>query len=501
MEPNVGQILEKRASLTPNRVGWIDSETGGRYRYEDLDQRANRAVNFLREEYGVSQGDRVSVLAFNGLHYSDLFFGLGKIGAILSPLNWRLAVPELNYILEDSSPEVVLYDEKCHDGLEKLMDSYEDSEWIHLSRYEEALREVGAKRPRPSDPIEKEDPHAILYTSGTTGRPKGAILPHRMILWNSTNTITSWGFTREDVAPVFTSQFHSGGLNVVMTPIYHIGGSVVVPEKFDPEGALELIERNSATVVFMVPAMFQMMSETDLFSEIDLSSIRFLISGGAPCSEAIKRPYRDRGLVFKEGYGLTEAGINCFSQTAAESLQREGSVGKPIFHGEAKIVDEEGREAPDDEVGELLISGPHVFSGYWDKPDETAESFTEDWFHTGDLARRDQEGYYYIEGRKKDMIISGGENVYLAEVERVLKLHPGVADAALFGVPHEKWGEVGKAVVVPEEGRKVSEEDLLEHCRENLADYKVPKSVVRAESLPRNAYGKLQRDKVVEEYG
>lgn len=500
MDANVGQILEKRARLTPNRVGWIDGDTGDRYRYSDLNDRANRAVNFLRQQHDISQGDRVSLLALNGLHYSDLYYGLGKIGAILAPLNWRLAAPELEYILGDCAPEIVLYDEKSHDELNQLKDSYTDGEWVHLSEYEQALEQASSDRPEPTEPISEDDPHAILYTSGTTGRPKGAILPHRMVLWNSTNTVVSWGLTAEDVAPIFTPQFHSGGLNVVMSPLYHLGGTVVVPEQFDPEHALQLIERNSATVVFMVPAMFQMMSELDQFDEADLSSIKFLISGGAPCSESIKLPYQNRGLVFKEGYGLTEAGINCFSQTAADSLQREGSVGKPIFHGEGKIVDDHNDQVGVDEVGELLLSGPHVFSGYWEKPEETEQAFIDDWFHTGDLARRDEDGYFYIEGRKKDMIISGGENIYLAEVERVLKLHPDVADAALFGVPHDKWGEVGRAVIVVEQGQSVSDQELIEHCKENLAGYKVPKSFVTADSLPRNTYGKLERDKVEQEF-
>lgn len=501
MDAFVGQILEKRADLTPNRIGWVDWDSGDRYRYRELDQRANKAVHFLRDEYDVRQGDRVGILALNGLHYSDLYFGLGKIGAILTPLNWRLARPELEYILGDCQPKVVLYDGESSEYTQKLMNSFDQTDWISLSEYESGLKNASSSRVKPETPIDRNDPHAILYTSGTTGKPKGAILPHRMILWNSTNTIVSWQLVPDDVAPIFTPQFHSGGLNVVLTPIYHLGGRVVTTKEFDPEDALQLIERESATVVFMVPTMFRMMSETDMFSKVDLSSIRFLISGGAPCSEAIKNPYRERGLIFKEGYGLTEAGINCFSQTPAETMIKEGSVGRPIFHGEAKIVDDEGNEVESGKIGELVLKGPHVFSGYWENPEATEEAFTGEWFHTGDLASNDADGYYYIEGRKKDMIISGGENIYLAEVEDVLQKHPAVDDAALLGVPDDKWGEVGKAIVVVEEGKTVSEDELTEYCRENLARYKVPKYFERIDSLPRNAYGKLQRDKVEEKFG
>ncbi|MBS3786767.1 long-chain fatty acid--CoA ligase [Candidatus Bipolaricaulota bacterium] len=501
MEPDVGQILERRANLTPNKVGWVDWDQGKRLRYDELNRRANKAANCFREEHGIQKGDRVSVLALNGVHYSDLYFGLGKIGAILAPLNWRLAEPELEYILGDCEPEIVLYDDECSEHTEELKGSYTDANWIHLSEYEKALETASAERPEPSTPVKKEEPHAILYTSGTTGRPKGAMLPHRMILWNSVNTVTSWGLTEDDIAPVVTPQFHTGGLNTVLTPLYHVGGRVVVTKEFDPEDTLRMVERESATVVFMVPVMFQMMSETDLFSRADLSSIRFLISGGAPAPESVKETYRERGLVFKEGYGLTEVGNNCFSETAAESLQKEGSVGKPVIHENARIADDQGDEVSPGEIGELLLAGPHVFSGYWKKPEETEEAFTDDWFHTGDLARMDEEGYFYIEGRKKDMIISGGENIYLAEVERVLKEHPDVADAALIGVPDETWGEVGHAIIVPSEGSQVDEEELEEYCENQIASYKVPKSFERAEKLPRNSYGKLERDRVEKKFG
>ncbi|MFB6290401.1 MAG: long-chain fatty acid--CoA ligase [Candidatus Bipolaricaulia bacterium] len=501
MEPDVGQILERRASLTPNRIGWVDWNEDERYRYAELDRRANKAVNYLQKQYGIEKGDRVSVLALNGLHYSDLFFGLGKIGAIFAPLNWRLSEPELEYILGDCEPELVIYDEENSGHSEELKETYPDASWIHLKEYEKELDAASTKRPRASKPIEKEDPHAILYTSGTTGRPKGAILPHRMILWNSVNTVMSWGLNENDIAPVVTPQFHTGGLNTVLTPMYHIGGRVVVTKGFDSSDTLKMIERESATVVFMVPVMFQMMSETELFPKTDLSSIRFLISGGAPAPESVKKTYRDRGLVFKEGYGLTEVGNNCFSQTAAESRQKEGSVGKPVIHENAIIADEDGNEVEPDQIGELLLSGPHVFSGYWKKPEETENAFTDDWFHTGDLASVDEDGYFYIEGRKKDMIISGGENIYLAEVERVLKEHSDIDDAALIGIPDDKWGEVGHAIVVPAKGYELDEEELKEHCKSNIANYKVPKSFEVADELPRNSYGKLERDQVEEKFG
>lgn len=496
MEPNVAQVLEKRARLTPNRVGLVEWETGRRFRYEELEERARRVANYLSKR-GVHKGERVSILAPNGVYYADLFFGLAKLGAILVPLNWRLALPEQAYILNDSEPKALFYGKEYKETVERLKPQVKVRHYIDLDDY------IEDSSPEPPPPVEvsPEDPHTIFYTSGTTGRPKGAILPHRMVLWNSVNTIVSWGLTQDDVAPVFTPMFHSGGFNVVLVPLFHVGGRIVLTRAFEAEEALRLIERERATVIFMVPTMFRMLSEAPNFPETDFGSVKFLISGGAACPVELIRLYQGTGLVFKQGFGMTEVGVNCFSMTAEESFRKLGSVGKPIFHSEAKIIDDAGREVGAEEVGELLISGPHVCSGYWNRPEETGQALVAGWFHTGDLARRDRDGFYYIVGRKKEMIISGGENIYLAEVEQVIASHPQVKEAAVIGVPDPKWGEVGRAVVVVKPGGSVTEHEIKEFCNGKLARYKIPKSVVFAETLPRTPYGKVIRAELRRRFG
>lgn len=499
MEPNVAQILEKRALLTPHRLGLVEWESGRRFQYQELDQRANRIANHLRR-LGVGQGDRVSILASNGVYYVDIFFGLGKLGAVLTPLNWRLALPEQEYILNDSKPRVLLFGPEYAETAERLRQTVDVKHSINLEDYEDLLEESSPEPPPPTE-VPLEDPHTIFYTSGTTGRPKGAILPHRMILWNSFNTIISWELTGEDAAPIFTPMFHSGGFNVVLVPLFHLGGRIVLTRSFDPEEALRLIEQERATIVFMVPTMFGLMAESPRFAEADLGSVKFFISGGAPCPVELIRLYQARGLVFKQGFGMTEAGVNCFSMTAEESFQKQGSVGKPIFHSQVTIVDEEGHEVGTEEVGELVIAGPHVCSGYWGKPQATAEALVDGWFHSGDLAKRDGDGFYYIVGRKKDMIISGGENIYLAEVEGVIAAHPQVKEVAVIGVPDPKWGEVGRAVVVLRPGQTATEREIKEFCEGKLARYKIPKSVVFATALPRNPYGKVIRAELQKSFG
>jgi len=499
LEPNVAQILEKRALLTPNRVGLVDWESGRRFKYWELNERANRSANHLKD-LGIAQGDRVSIIALNSVYYVDLFFGLAKLGAIITPLNFRLALPELRYILNDSQPQVLFYGPEYEETVAQLKPQVQVESYVNLSDYEQILQEASPEPPPPVE-IRLEDPQAILYTSGTTGRPKGAILPQRMILWNSFNTIISWGLTAEDVGPIFTPQFHSGGLNVLMVPLFHLGGRIILIKSFDPEEALRLIEGERATIVFMVPTMFQMLAEAESFNRTDLSSVKFFISGGAPCPRELIRLYQDRGLVFKQGFGMTEAGVNCFSMTTEEAFKKPGSVGKPIFHSQVKIVDDQDKEVGVGEVGELLIAGPHVCAGYWNKPEETKGALKDSWFYSGDLAKRDRDGFYYIVGRKKEMIISGGENIYLAEVEQAISTYHKVKEVALIGVPDPQWGEVGRAIVVLRSGETATAEEIKEFCNSKLARYKVPKSVVFTEELPRNPYGKVIRAELKKRFG
>jgi fatty-acyl-CoA synthase len=326
------------------------------------------------------------------------------------------------------------------------------------------------------------------------------MLSHRMLTWNAINTQVSWGLRENDVAPIFAPFFHAGGLNVLTTPLYHLGGTVALLRDTSPAAVLRAIEAERCTVAFAVPTVFQMLLERPEFQTADLSSLRFCISGGSPCPLPIIEGYAARGLEFRQGYGLTEVGVNCFSLAPEDARRKAGSVGRPVFHSRARLLGDDGHEAPAGVVGELALAGPHVCSGYWRRPDATAEATHDGWWRTGDLARVDDEGYYYIVGRKKDMYISGGENVYPAEVEGVLAAHPHIADVAVLGRPDPKWGEVGLAVVVPRQPGALTAEAVLAFCEGRLARYKIPKSVVFAEILPRNAMGKVVKSALYDRY-
>ena len=501
---NAAELLSHRAKLTPDREALCDATSGVRYTYAQLNQRANLAANFLVDKYGILKGDRVSILAHNSIAYVDLLFGVAKIGAIFAPLNWRLTSHELTYIINDCQPNLLMVGpefvsvyQEMKDGIQiEHVISLEDANIPGAKAYEELLNQSSALEPiRPA--IEAQDAHCILYTSGTTGRPKGAILPHRQILWNAINTVISWGLSEQDVSPILTPMFHSGGLFVFLVPLLYAGGRIVLTRSFDSEGSLKLIVDEGCTVILGVPTLFQSWMNSPTFEETDLSQVHFFISGGAPCPPSLIEAWnKAKGVIVRQGYGLTEVGVNCFSMTDEDALRKRGSVGKPIFHSEMRLVNANGADVPVGETGELLIKGPHVCSGYWNNPEATAEALQDGWFRTGDMARIDEEGYFYIAGRIKDMIISGGENVYAAEVEAVFREHPSVADAALIGLPDQKWGEVGLMTVACKPKQSVSAEELLQFCSGRLAKYKIPKRIEFVDALPYSPYGKVIKDEL-----
>lgn len=505
---NAADLLTGRAALTPDRTALVDVHAGVTYTYEALNTRANRLANWLCG-LGVGKGDRVSILAHNCVHYVDLFYGLAKIGAVLTPLNWRLTARELSYIVGDCAPKVLICGPDCVGLLAEiraeldlpLIVGIEDALIDGALPYEAGVAAASDAEPeRP--PLTGEDICCILYTSGTTGRPKGAMIPHRQVLWNCINTVVSWGLGADDVSPVMTPMFHAGGLFVFLTPLFYVGGKIVLARSFDNEDSLALIQREGCTVVLGVPTLFQMWLNSPSFAAADFSRVRFFVSGGAPCPVSLIEAWRAaKGGYLRQGYGLTEVGVNCFTMTNEESERKTGSVGKPIFHSQMRIVDEDGGDVRRGQTGELVIRGPHVCAGYWDNPAATRQALRDGWFHTGDMARQDADGFFYMAGRYKDMIISGGENVYAAEVETVFLEHPAVREAALIGLPDAKWGEVGLMVVVPREGQAATAEELIDFCRRRLARYKAPRRVVFANALPYSPYGKVMKAELRQQYG
>lgn len=488
--------LDKRSKLTPDRIALIDAATDSRTTFAAWNERANRTASYLRS-LGVSKGDRIAVYASNCSEYADLFWAAPKIGAVLQNLNWRLTVHELRGIVEDGEPKVLIYSEDWRPQVEELKPSLTTVDHVvaitNPGPGERSLSErdtMSSETPeRPS--LVQDDPWGIYYTGGTTGLPKGAVVTHGNVTWNSVNTVTSWGMTSEHVAPLQLPFFHIGGPNIFMVPLVHTGGTTILCSGFDPDETFDLVEGGGITHYVAVPTMFQMLQDHPRWPTADFSRLELVISGGAPCPLPIMQRFWDRGVDFKMGYGLTEASGNNFWLPPEVVQEKIGSVGYPLFHIDMKVIREDGTECGVDEEGELLIRGPNVVAGYWNRPEATAKTIVDGWLHTGDVATCDRDGCFRVLGRSKDMFISGGENVYPAEVESVISAFPTVREAAVVGVPDGTWGEVGRAFVVGDDGFDAAELQLF--LDERLARYKIPRSIVVLDAIPLTAIGKIDK--------
>ena len=489
--------LASRARLTPHKEAVVEAGTGLRLTYGQLNLRANRLAGDLQRS-GVGRGDRVSLLAPNSAAYLELLFAVAKLGAVFVPLNFRFSVPELAYVLNDCQPRVLVTHDAYAEVTEQLKEMTSIPVHLTQSAYQSVVTE--AEPLVQAVDVEMEEPWAIIYTGGTTGKPKGAILSHRAITWNSINTIITWGLTEQEITPVYMPMFHTGGLNALTTPVLHAGGTVVIGSEFNPSAILDVLEEERCTIALFVPTMHHMLTSLPEFAERSFPSMHTFLSGGAPCPHPIYEAYWAKGLLFKEGYGLTEAGPNNFYIHPNDAKRKIGSIGMPMFHNQIRIVDDAGQDVPCGETGELWIAGPHVFSGYWNNAEKTAEALVDGWLHTGDLARQDEDGYTYIVGRKKDMIITGGENVYPLEIEHVLEGHPDIREVAVVGLADEKWGEVVTAVIVPVPGAQPTGEQLKSFCAGKLAGYKVPKRFLLAPELPKTSVGKIDKKGIVTLY-
>jgi fatty-acyl-CoA synthase len=494
-----GDILGERARLSPDAVALIHAPTGRQFTYSELDRRAFECARVWTDLCSLRTGDRVSILSENRVEYVDAFWAAGKSGIILVPLGTRSTARELSQVLADCGPRCLMYSagyEKLAKELSALV-AVEHS--IHLDAecssanvlsYAQARDRVHPE-PLPASP-RGEDVYCLLYTSGTTGRPKGVMIPHRQVAWNACSTVLSWQLRASDRVQVYTPMYHAGGLTVFMAPMFAIGGSIVLHAGFNPAELLRAFSEYQCTLLFGVPTIFKMLLDAPELKALDSGHLRWCCSGGAPLPLELLRAYQKRGLIFRQGYGLTEVGVNCFAMSDEESLRKPGSIGKPLMFTEAKLVDPQGNQVRTNEVGELCLRGPHVCRGYWNNPAATAEALEpEGWFHTGDLARSDEEGFFYIAGRSKDMIISGAVNIYPAEIEKELLDHPAVAEVCVLGASDEKWGEVPVAFVALEPGASGSEAELLEFLRPRISKIKLPRQIIFQEALPRNAYGKV----------
>ena len=482
-----GDLLGERARLSPHKLALVEVSSGRRFTYAELDRRAAALAHFWTAACGLARGDRAAILSENRVEYVDAFFAAGKTGIILVPLSTRFTAPELAALLQDAGIAAVFYSQSHAALANCLRETVQVPRWL-------ALEDLDFTAPAPFVPVrcQPEDLWCLLYTSGTTGKPKGVMIPHRMVLWNAYNTVASWQLREDDIAPVFTPLYHAGGLAVFLTPLFVIGGTIVLHGRFDASEVWRWVERERATLIFAVPTIFRMLREAPEFESADLAAVRWCISGGAPLPRFLIDAYRRRGLVFKQGYGLTEAGVNCFAMSADEAARKPGSIGKPMLFAEARVSGPHESELPPGETGELWLRGPHVARGFWNQPEATAQAIdSAGWLHTGDLAHRDPEGFYYIDGRLKDMFISGGVNVYPAEIESVLLQHPDLRDAAVLGIPDPSWGEVGVAFLVARPGAGQDPSAILRFLEGRLARYKLPRAFFYLDVLPRTPYGKV----------
>jgi fatty-acyl-CoA synthase len=350
-----------------------------------------------------------------------------------------------------------------------------------------------------SEDISEHDPLAMIYTGGTTGKPKGVVLSHQSIQWNAINTILSWNLSEEDVTINYMPMFHTGGLNALSLPILMIGGTVVMGDQYTGQKVVHSIQQYNCTIILLVPTMYHLLIQTEEFQKSNFPSMKIFLSGAAPCPLQVYEAFQKKGLAFKEGYGLTEAGPNNFFIHHADAQVKRGSVGKPMLFNAIKLVKENGEEAKVNEVGELLIKGKHSFSHYWNNELATQETKNGGWVYTGDLAKKDEEGFHYIVGRKKDMIITGGENVYPLEIEHWIAAHPAIDEVAVIGLPDDKWGELVTAFIVPKQTHVIEEEELIVYCEKKLGRYKIPKKFIQLKELPKTHVGKIDK-KVLKEF-
>jgi fatty-acyl-CoA synthase len=494
MQEMVIDWIGHNAANQPDKLATVELPSGRRRSYREMHDRVGRIAGWLIA-LGVKRGDRVGVLALNSTDMLEIIFATWRIGAVHLALNFRLTPGELDYIIGNAEPLVLIHDRELKSTVEALSISVEHKIETEgqgaASEFESAIEGVA-----PIDrmvELEPEDQCMLMYSSGTTGQPKGVIMTHGMMLWASINASSSLGCGEDMVSLSVMPLFHIGGLQVFACPALYCGGTAIVARVFDPGSTLEAFSDRSLGVTHFlgVPAIFNALRDHPDNAKADLSRLRVVLAGAEAVPQALVHWWHDRGLVIREGYGMTENVASCCVLGHEDVATHVGSAGKTLRHVEIRVTLEDGREAAPGESGEIWCRGPVVTPGYWRRPEANAECYVDGWFRTGDIGSRDAEGFIYIEDRLKDMYISGGENVYPAEIENVLYELEEIREVAVIGVPDERWGEVGCAVVALQEGSTMSADAILAHCQPRLARFKQPSYVVFVSELPRNATGKV----------
>jgi len=481
--------MSKWALYSPDKVAVSQIEDGSSMTFNELNQNAESLATDLIVHHGLIKGDRICVVAEMSNVYVALLFACQKYGFILVPLNYRLASAEVTSILRDAQPKIILTSDKFSHLI--------DQEYGNIAHSLDILKPITEYTDNKKPEIKEDDPLFLLYTSGTTGKPKGVIYTHKMAFWNSINTAISLIINTCSVTVNVMPPFHTGGWNVLLMPILHHGGTVYLSKKFDAAEILKALEQYKCTVFMGVPTMLSFMAQDKGFADADLSSLDYIIVGGESMPIPLIEKYAQKGVLIRQGYGMTEVGPNLTSLHQDDAITKKGSIGRPNFYVSTRVINKEGMDAPYDTPGELWLRGPMVTPGYWNNPEETQKAFSEDglWFRTGDIVIRREGEYFYIVDRLKNMFISGAENVYPAEIERVLIQLPEVSECAVIGVADATWGEVGMALVV-QDGESLTPDSLTEYCKIHLAKFKVPKYFKFVKELPKTESGKIDRKKL-----
>lgn len=488
--------LKRWSHYSPTAIALTDGDSGQQLCYADFYKQACIGAAYLKSKFGIQPGDRVIHLSTNETASFVLFFALSRLGATLVPINFRLTARELTYVINDADPALLVYEDQFLPTLTSVKNELKlaESKWIPLKNDSPDCFDSTIKT--ASDQFTEflstaKSIGLIIYTSGTTGFPKGAMISHDMLFWNSINTSLRLNISQTDAAVIFLPLFHTGGWNVLATPFFHRGAHVILIKKFDGEQILSLSEKHKTTLLFGVPTTMKMMSNSKLFSTVDLTSLRYAIVGGEPMPLEEIRTWQTKNILIRQGYGLTEFGPNVFSLNETDSVRKMGSIGFPNFYVDVQVVNDLGNMCGPKEVGELWLKGPMAMTGYWNNEKATTETFSDGWLKTGDLVYFDPEGYFYVVGRKKDMYKSGGENVYPVEIEKIISEIPWVHEVAVIGVQDPQWGEVGHAYLAVKAGQAFNQEALVIHCQNNLAKFKIPKFFTELKELPKGDSGKI----------
>jgi len=491
---NLADTVLRRAQLNPERTALVFERT--EQTYGEFASLVRKQASLLKQN-GVCFGDRVGFLGFNQPAFLETLFAANAIGAIFVPLNFRLTGEELTFIINDAGVHSLIVDDALQATIESVREKlccqhFYSAEgtfdnWKPLIKLRSASEELAE-----TCKMQTDDVSLIMYTSGTTGLPKGAMLTHGNILWNNINAHFTFTSSRDSVNLVVAPLFHIGGLNVLTLHSFTLGSKLVLMRAFDPKAVLAAFSEYQVTHMFGAPAMFLFMSQHEHFDTTNFDHVESLICGAAPPPESLLTLYDQRGVAFCQGYGLTETAPFASFLTPEWSLKKLGSAGQPPLYSELRIVDNNNHVIPQGERGEICIKGPNIMKGYWNRPEATAEAIDEeDWFHSGDVGYLDEDGFLYICDRLKDMVISGGENVYPAEVEGVLFKHPSISEVAVIGLEDEKWGEAVTAVAALKDGTSLAIEELREFASDHLASYKIPLRLHIVDELPRNPAGKV----------